>query len=593
MHFGRAIALLAASVLVLTACGGGDSAAPIADPSATDPALATAQALSGKAGKVVWSPSAINVTVLQGTETTTSAIVSTGAQIDDVSLFVVPEIAGVFRGSLSGLRQLYAGGQLTVPIWISALATTAPGTYEGTVHIRSGAATVSQTLKVAIRVVAATSDVVPVGVARPSSDRIGENAHGQTLIRDELVVILDEGVSDTTSRIREIAAAARGIIVGSIPNSGVFQIRFVGADPDSLPAIADSLRALSGVKSVSRHFPVQPLGAPYFPTDRLFPLAEWLDDALTATAGGRNRSLEYVHAPEAWQLFLSEPNPQSSIDVTNADVTLQKRIAILDWDFDVGHPDFRGNVIRAFSPEISKDKTFVETTQSFVFYGKRPSFCLGGGHGTSVAGTTCARADNKIGAAGLAGRCELDLYAFPSANVVLRDAKTYVQEARAWAAEANQRMRDAVDKGARIINMSFGARRQLRPIDDLSKWNGTRDVCRKEFNRDDYEVISRCPSLQERAKAASEANAILAEAMAHAAATKKDVLWIAAAGNESTDAAFVSPSIVKTHSTHRNNVIVTAAVDLPGTPATTRLTDRVELSYTSNFGDVVDVARHL
>jgi len=109
------------------------------------------------------------------------------------------------------------------------------------------------------------------------------------------------------------------------------------------------------------------------------------------------------------------------------------RVAVIDSGIDAGHPEFAGKIVAA--------KSFVGGS----------ALTDEQGHGTFVAGVIAAAADNALGIAGLAPAAELLI-----AKVVTGDRDISVEaEAKAihWA----------VDKGARVINMSLGGVRD--PLD--------------------------------------------------------------------------------------------------------------------------------
>lgn len=110
------------------------------------------------------------------------------------------------------------------------------------------------------------------------------------------------------------------------------------------------------------------------------------------------------------------------------------RVAIIDSGIDTGHPEFIGRIVEA---------------RSFVGSSARDAQ----GHGTIVAGLIAAKAGNGLGIVGLA----------PSAEILM--AKVVSAEGTiALGAEAKA-IRWAVDRGARVINMSLGGLRDPRNAD--------------------------------------------------------------------------------------------------------------------------------
>ena len=103
-------------------------------------------------------------------------------------------------------------------------------------------------------------------------------------------------------------------------------------------------------------------------------------------------------------------------------------VAVVDTGIDIGHPDLAGNVIAA--------KSFVGGTADDPI-----------GHGTFVAGLIAAEIDNAVGIAGMA---------FPAELLVARVATADGDIDAAVEAKA---IRWAVNRGARVINLSIGGLR--------------------------------------------------------------------------------------------------------------------------------------
>jgi subtilisin family serine protease len=107
------------------------------------------------------------------------------------------------------------------------------------------------------------------------------------------------------------------------------------------------------------------------------------------------------------------------------------RVAVIDSGVDEGHPDLAGRIADARS-----------------FVGGPPADTQG--HGTIVAGIVAAESGNEIGIAGLAPSAELLV------AKVVTSRRTIPVEAEAKA------IRWAVERGARVINMSLGGLRDPR-----------------------------------------------------------------------------------------------------------------------------------
>ena len=503
--------------------------------------------------QIKWQPERINVTVLQGTSQLLTVQLTVPRVIEQATLFVVPEIAGVMQMSLLGKTVLNPGAPIQAVTELSVPATTPPGTYIGTVHVRSGAKTVPATLKVQIQVVQGSSDQVVNQVADPSPDRVGRMGMGQFLIRDELVVVLRSDVADPNSRIKEVAGQVGAVIIGSVPGLPVYQLRIVGADISSLPTYADAARRLAGVESVSLSLLGTGLKTP---NDALFNNL-WNP----VVASGRNRHLEFIRAPEAWDL---------TTGLTTDNKT--QRVAVIDDDFDFKHADLVNNITQA--PAGGSDPFHFTPLRRWL----GSLFNLGGGHGTGVAGTLCAEGNNGFGVVGVAWHCSLLLYSAKGAawDSAFGVAMTFTDCFGKLASNSKciklisltrtlDSMKKAVDDGAKVVNMSLGF------------------------------VESNCaPSCTEppRLDLVRQSNDVLKKGIEYSVDQGKQVLWVIAAGNEGRLAQAQSPASLKQHyPQYADRIIVVAAADVKDD---TTVDDPVDkwggFDSGSNYGSLIDVA---
>jgi len=557
----------------LTACGGGDSSAPIAAQDAPDAALATAQALSGKAGKVVWMPGALELTALQGTSKSGSIALALGEAIQDPSLFVVPEIAGLIELSLRGRTFLGAGDSMTVPFLLSVSATTPPGMYEGTVHLRSGKRTIPATLKVRIQVLQPSSEQVVEDISDPSFDRIARLSAAQFLVKDEVLVELEPSVIDVPTRIAQIAKKFGAQITGRVPNTAAFQLRVPGADETTIEAFADAIGAEVGVYVALPSLLGRDLKVP----DEGLYKGEWDVPELgkPLMAAGPNKHLEFIRAPEAWALTTGATRDEGA-----------QLVAIIDKEFDYLHPDLVGNL--DLGDRIKSDELFA---YGWSTDGKRPGAAWdGAGHGTVVAGTLCAKGTDTgsgIGVVGVAWNCRMRLY--PNKGNSLGIPGLRAKCMSIWSLDCTKlvslprtrdRMEHAVDDEVGIVNLSIAF------IDTDCITNVT---------------CSTSPKLRDLAKSV---NKYLASAIRRD--SKGQILWVIAAGNEARNAEVQAPASIALDFPHlKDRVLVVAGTDTGSAPVDTNQTvdlyrycsDSSKTCVTnktgifgSNFGDVVDVA---
>lgn len=202
---------------------------------------------------VAWSPEVLDIVVFTGTTQSYMVEFIASRELEDVSLSVVPELADMLSVHATGLDYIPSGerGELTATLDIDS--STPLGRYDGTVHLEQGRRVVPDTLKVVINVVAATSTDVPTKSASPSSDRITTD-EGQKLVKDEIVVMLDFETADPNERIVEIASSTNGVIMGAVPATLTYQLRYDVPDLEALEDVRLLLESLPDVEAASHHF---------------------------------------------------------------------------------------------------------------------------------------------------------------------------------------------------------------------------------------------------------------------------------------------------------------------------------------------------
>lgn len=157
-----------------------------------------------------------------------------------------------------------------------------------------------------------------------------------------------------------------------------------------------------------------------------------------ALADGRQYGPQLVGAPDAWDTSLGQ-------DIT---------VAVIDSGIDGGHPEFADNadVSDSENTRLLNGFNFVERDED----GEPAEIPAGegsdpDGHGTHVAGVIAAAGDNGHDMAGIAWRSRL------------LDVRVFDETGRADSGDLAEGIVKAVDEGADVINMSFGA-----PVADLA-----------------------------------------------------------------------------------------------------------------------------
>ena len=450
--------------------------------------VTTSAALMSGNQKIVWTPGVLEVTVFPGTTTLTTAEI-VGPALSDTSLFITPGLFKFLSIHSTGFASVVPNQTYSFPFRFDVPLSTTIGTYEGTVHVREGKRTVPEPLKVIIHVVAPSSTTVPGGPSEPSPDRIVRDAEGQKVVKDEIDVMLDFETPDPASRIVQIAQSTGAVIVGAIPATLTYQLRYPVSDLAQLEPIRLQLEGLPDVDAASHHYLSEgPLAA--IPDDTEY------DSWDEASPAGNNWGLEFIKAPSAWDINTGDPSVV---------------VGVLDFDIDSDHGDLNDNVAAKIGPRIPDT-----------------------GHGTHVAGTISAEGNNNKGVTGVCWDCSLRLYELSSGSSVM----------------AQQSMVQAVNEGARIVNMSL-------------QW----------IDNNQCGTAGTATTLQK----VKENNDVLGRAVLFALRENKDVLWVFAAGNECRDAKFASPASLTNN--FPLNTIAIASINEDG-----------GLRATSNFGDLVTVA---
>ncbi len=151
--------------------------------------------------------------------------------------------------------------------------------------------------------------------------------------------------------------------VQAMRHGAVAQRTVVVAGPGQAGRVAADLRADPRVLAVV--------------PDAVVRATDWpADGPPSDTLFGRQEDLEQIHVPEAWPTTTGDPSVV---------------VAIIDSGVDLGHPDLAGVSVVAPRNETYNNTDVTDTV----------------GHGTHVAGTIFARADNGRGIAGIAPASKL------------------------------------------------------------------------------------------------------------------------------------------------------------------------------------------
>jgi subtilisin family serine protease len=210
---------------------------------------------------------------------------------------------------------------------------------------------------------------------------------------DQLVVRVASGAAS------EVAAAAGGSL-GDRVMPGVWRLRVPKG------RAADALARMRGNGKVVWAERDGTVRAARVPNDPCF------DNRRAECHNTEQWGLRKVNAPVAW-------------DITRGDDAV--KVAVLDTGVSSAHPDLLGKVV------VGPNRSDSPTTDDLV------------GHGTHVAGVIAAGTDNATGVAGLGWDTEV------------LSIKVLDEQGEGDFSDVAQAVHDAVQAGARVINMSFAS----------------------------------------------------------------------------------------------------------------------------------------
>jgi thermitase len=250
-------------------------------------------------------------------------------------------------------------------------------------------------------------EVVSVGApttlrSANTANIVDDSSTGGQAVCNEVFVTFRPAATSTD--IAAVVASVGVQIVGKLASIGLYQLQIPGCDAASLSAAINALKTNAMVATASSNT-VGGLFGVYTPNDPYF-LQEW--------------GLIRIKAPSVWGI----PQRRGAT------------IGVIDSGVNYNHEDLAGRV--ALGMDQCGDK--------------QGGNCVGdldpndeNGHGTGVASIAAAIADNAKGMAGVAFNAP-----------VIAEKITYKQDGSVDAGRAALAIVDAVMKGARVLNLSFG-----------------------------------------------------------------------------------------------------------------------------------------
>lgn len=251
--------------------------------------------------------------------------------------------------------------------------------------------------------------VLALGVALVPAGAVDRPSTSGGVVPGRLLVGLRDGVPAQALDAEAGRAGARR--VAELPQ---IHVAVLDVPVHRAAALADRLRAAPGVRFVEREHVVRAHRAP--------------NDALFAHQWGAQR----VGGPQAWDVSVGSP---------------EVVIAVLDTGVAAEHEDLRGAVL----PGVD-----------LVNGGTDPRD--DSGHGTSATGVAAARADNRVGVAGMCWRCSI------------LPIKVLNREGVGFTSAIAAGFIHAADQGADVLNASFGQAERSNTLAAAVTYAHQRDV---------------------------------------------------------------------------------------------------------------------
>jgi hypothetical protein len=387
--------------------------------------ITAAPAYSASEKKIAWSEPEILIEAIPGS----SAVIRTSfvapIDADALGLWLTPGLAQYIEVQPKELVSSTAGIANEVTLFVSIPVATPPEVFDGTLHIRNGQRTISNTLKISLSLSEPSAQIVPDSLASPSVDQIVEDPAlpGQYFVADEIVLgFADDTTEEAKAAIVEMVG---GVFVGADPAINIYQVRLIDelSIDDALILLQSDTRVVYSTRRLlaSTHLtPDDP--AWVHPLD---PFKTWAQTR--------------IGLPEAWQTLSDFAEPK------------HPKIAIVDTGFDILHEDLD---IRSDDGPNILDPTLAGVGPSDLnLFGDLNS--APASHGTWVAGTVAARPNNKVGIAGVLWDADVLLY--PAASMASCKKKGECARCGFDPAIVKKHMQAAIDAGAKVINFSGGA----------------------------------------------------------------------------------------------------------------------------------------
>jgi thermitase len=369
-------------------------------------AMISPQAYSA-AAKITWADKNLVIDAIPGTSKVILTSFTSPTDHEQVDIWLTPEFADFISVQPRTAVSVEAGQPYELTLFVSIPAEAVTGTYEGTMHVRSGKRTIPKPLNITLELSEPSAFIIPNEIADPSRDQVIRDPQlpARYMVKDELVIRFVDGTP--RAQYAEIIDSVAGVFVGS-DGSDLFQVRLVG-----VLSVDDAVTLLRSDPRVQVVLPHYLASAHLKPND-----PQW-------------NVLEHYWAQDRIELDKAWNTTTGSSDT---------KIAVVDSGFDFFHEDFGPNFINPTRAVVSS----VDLNQ-FGTYDQSPLY-----HGTLVAGIVGATANNGKGMAGVLWDADILLY-----PVAIKD--TCRDGECGWnLSRAKDHMKSAIAAGAKVINFSGG-----------------------------------------------------------------------------------------------------------------------------------------
>ena len=373
--------------------------------------------------RVNWNPDSLSLQCLTGTTSSVPVIFTASDDLTDVDLSFSLTLRRFLSVTPSHFDAVAANTEITVAVGCNIAENAVIRNRTGRLFLRRSSDSddesrrIGRALPISLTVMQPTTAAIPDGISRPSADRfVTDSTTNLNYAKDEIDVFVQPGTSQDD--VVSLASRFGATFLGNDAGLELYQLLIPFQDLSAALSLISQLELEPIVSSAIPGFFILGTAATKIPND-----PSWSDPA-------KSWAQQMIQLPEAWFIDTGAP---------------ALKLGVVDAGFDTNHIDLT-----------------IDRTGSITLPGNSATM-----HGTAVASLAAAQGDNMIGLAGAMWNSDLFLFDCGGGTDLPTD---FVYEPLCL-----RMMREAADKGVRIINYSIG--QDLHPdcrpnasIAELHQW---------------------------------------------------------------------------------------------------------------------------